>query len=122
MAWAKVPPENAERLAALMADYPDAEARKMFGCPVFFINGNMCIGAHEENYILRLPAAEQEELLAHPAVTHFMPMGRPMREYLLLPPAFHRDDALFRAWIARAVAYTRTLPPPAPKKAKARRS
>lgn len=121
MGWAKVPPEHTERLTALMAAYPDAEPRKMFGCPVFFIGGNMCIGAHEENYILRLPDTEQEELLAYPAVMHFMPMGRPMHAYLLLTPPFHHDDALFRAWIARSVAYVRTLPPPAPKKPTARK-
>jgi len=118
MGWAKVPPENAVRLAELMAEYPDAEPRKMFGCPVFFINGNMCIGAHEGNFILRLPPEAQQELLQHPAVTHFTPMDRPMRAYLLLTPAFHQDDALFRTWIARGVAYTRTLHAPAPKKAK----
>ena len=118
MAWAKVPLENTERLAALMATYPDANARKMFGCPCYFFNGNMCVGAHEENFIIRLPADAQEELLQHPAVTHFSPMGTPMREYLLLPPAFHSDDTLFHAWLERSVAYTRSLPPPPPKKCK----
>ncbi len=116
MAWAKVPPAHGVRLAALMAAYPDAEARKMFGCPCYFFHGNMCLGAHEGNFILRLPADAQAELLEHPAVTHFAPMGAPMRDYLLLTPAFHEDDPLFRAWIARSVAHTRALPPPPPKK------
>lgn len=118
MPWEKVPPENATLLASWMAGYPDAERRAMFGCPVFFIGGNMCIGAHEGNFILRLSAADQEELLQHPAIVHFMPMGRPMREYLLIPPVVYEDDAFFRAWIQRSVAYVRTLPPPKPKKAK----
>jgi hypothetical protein len=115
MAWEKVPLEHAARLAALMTAYPDAEPRKMFGCPCYFIGGNLCLGAHEANFMLRLPAEAQAELLQHPAVTHFAPMGAPMRDYLLLTPAFHEDDALFCAWIDRSVAYTRTLPPPAPK-------
>ena len=117
MPWAKVPPENVELLDSLMSDYPDAERRSMFGCAVYFIGGNMCIGVHEENFILRLSADDQQEFLQHPAVTHFTPMpGRPMREYLLLPPVVHQDSALFRAWIHRSVEYVRTLPPPAKKK------
>jgi hypothetical protein len=118
MPWQKVPPEHKAYLARLMAEYADAEPRAMFGCPVFFIGGNMCIGAFEDGFILRLSAADQEELLQRPGIVHFAPMDRPMREYLLVPPSVHADEAFFRAWIARAVAYTRTLPPPAPKKRK----
>jgi TfoX/Sxy family transcriptional regulator of competence genes len=115
MPWKKVPPENAARLIALMATYPDATPRKMFGCQVFFIAGNMCIGAFEDGYILRLSEADQDELLENPMVTHFAPMDRPMREYLLVTPEFHSDDALFQSWISRSVEYTRSLPPPVKK-------
>ncbi len=108
MTWKKVPPENAERLIALMADYPDAVPRKMFGCQVFFIDDKMCVGAFEDGYILRLSDTDQDELLKNPSVTHFAPMNRPMREYLLVTPEFHRDDALLRKWIARSAAFVRT--------------
>lgn len=115
MPWEKVPPENETWLAGMVADYPDAEKRKMFGCPVYFIGGNMWVGAHERNFILRLPPADQEEILRHPAVTHFIPMGRPMREYVLIPPEAYRDEDWFRAWLQRSVAYMHTLPPPVKK-------
>lgn len=118
MSWKKVPPENVERLIALMADYPDSVPRKMFGCQVFFVGGNMCLGAFEDGYILRLSDSDQDELLENPSVTHFAPMDRPMREYLLVTPEFHHDDALLRHWISRSVAYTRSLPPPVKKKLK----
>ncbi len=118
MTWKKVPPENVARLVALMAEYADASPRKMFGCQVFFIGGNMCLGAFEDGYILRLSEADQDELLENPSVTHFAPMDRPMREYLLVTPEFHSDDTLFRSWISRSVEYTRSLPPPVPKKSK----
>lgn len=117
MAWEKVPVENTAFLERMLSDYPEAERRMMFGCTVYFFGGNMCVGAHEGNFILRLSEADQAELLQHPAVTHFMPMpGRPMREYLLIPPAVHLDEALFRTWLRRSVAYARTLPPPSPKR------
>ena len=40
MPWDKVPPENEVWLARMVADYPDAEKQKMFGCPVYFFGGN----------------------------------------------------------------------------------
>jgi len=112
MPWEKVPPENETWLARMVADYPDAEKRKMFGCPVFFIGGNMWVGAHERNFILRLTLDDQEEILQHPAVTHFAPMDRPMREYVLIPPEAYRDEDWFRGWLQRSADYVRALPPP----------
>jgi hypothetical protein len=120
MAWTKVPSENIERLISLMSGYPDAVQRMMFGCPVFFINGNMCLGAYEEDFIIRLPVADHEALLSNPAITRFAPMGRPMREYLSLPPRVHQDTAVMATLIERAVSYVRSLPSPPPKRSRTR--
>jgi len=118
MPWEKVPPENETWLARMVADYADAEKRKMFGCPVYFIGNNMWVGAHERNFILRLPPADQEEILQHPAVTHFTPMGRSMREYVLITPEAYLDENWFRMWLQRSAAYLHLLPPPAHKRGK----
>lgn len=115
MPWEKVPHEHETWLAWMVAGVPDAEKRKMFGCPAYFINGNMFTGAHECNYILRLPPADQEEILQHPAVVHFMPMGRPMREYVLIPSSAVENEAWFSGWLQRSAAYARTLPAPVKK-------
>ena len=122
MTWEKVPAENIALLDQMMSEYPDAMRKSMFGCPVYFIAGNLCIGAHEGNFMVRLSDADRAELLEHPAVINFTPMpGRPMREYLLLPPVIHQNSDLFRSWIRRAVDYVRTLPSPPPKKSRIKR-
>ena len=59
MGWKKVPKENEELLDRLMEAIPEAERRKMFGCPCYFLHGNMFVGAHEENFILRLSDGRQ---------------------------------------------------------------
>jgi hypothetical protein len=41
--------------------------------------------------------------------------GRPMREYVALPEQVAADPDQARAWVERAAAYVRTLPPKAPK-------
>lgn len=81
----------------------------------------MTAGLHLESVMVRLPDAERGERLAD-GWSLFEPMpGKPMREYVALPPDVAADVTAVRGWIERAAAYVRTLPPKAPKKPKARR-
>ncbi len=96
----------------------------MFGCPVYFLNNNMFVGAHEDNIMLRLSPEDQDELLAeNKEAMPFAPMGRRMKEYALLPPALYRDESVFEKWLQRSFAYASALPPKQKKdkKAKARK-
>jgi TfoX N-terminal domain len=91
------------------------EQRQMFGYPAGFIGGNKTTGLHQESWIVRLPDAERQERLDAGWAT-FEPMpGRPMREYVALPDRVAADPDQARAWVERAAAYVRTLPPKAPK-------
>ena len=103
--WQKVDPQLAARFdAALPAG---AERRKMFGCPCAFVGGNMFAGLHENRLIVRLP----EEAARRPCVI----MGRTMKQYALLPDALSLSTGAMRDWIARGLAFTRTLPAKPPK-------
>jgi hypothetical protein len=48
----------------------------------------------------------------------FEPMaGRPMREYVVLPPAWREDEPhRVREWVARSLDHAEELPPKQPKK------
>lgn len=111
MAWKKVPEENAEALFAALPDEADVEPRKMFGCPCAFVHGQMFCGTHEETIVVRLDEAGRAALLAEPGATPFEPGGRPMREYVSVPPERVRDVPFLKIWVGRALAYARTLPP-----------
>lgn len=41
----------------------------------------------------------------------FAPMGRPMREYVVLPDDVVHDPAALREWLVRSAAYAASLPP-----------
>jgi TfoX/Sxy family transcriptional regulator of competence genes len=120
--WRKAPQDLQERFAAAVAGIDGLEQRQMFGYPAGFIGGNMTTGLHQESWIVRLPEGElQERLDAGWSV--FEPMaGRPMRGYVALPDEIARDPDQARAWVERAAAYVRTLPPkvPKPRKSKAK--
>jgi TfoX/Sxy family transcriptional regulator of competence genes len=115
-AWRKAPAELRERFEAAVAGIEGLEQRMMFGYPAGFIRGNMTTGLHQESWIVRLDEAARAERLEAGWAT-FEPMaGRPMREYLALPAEVIADPAEARAWVERAAAYVRTIPPKPPKK------
>ena len=112
MEWKKVPKQNEETLDRLLEGVEGAERRKMFGCPVYFLNGQMLAGAHQDAIFLRLSEPDQDEILKHPDVMNFTPMpGRMMREYVVIPPSIYRSEGEFNKWLERARAYVASLPP-----------
>src|SRR5579859_4616972 len=105
---------------------PPATPRKMFGYPAAFVTGNMFMGLFQEDMILRLPEAERSELLKVGGRI-FEPMpGRPMREYVAVPPALLASHEKLRPCVAKALEYGASLKPkpgkPKPGKSKTEKS
>lgn len=112
--WKKAPPELVATFEALVARRPELVARKMFGYPCGFVGGHMATGLFEDRWFVRLPTPARAELLSLPGAAPFEPMpGRPMKEYVTLPPSVVGDPGAVDGWVDRAVAFARTLPPKA---------
>jgi TfoX/Sxy family transcriptional regulator of competence genes len=110
--WRRSPPELVAAFEALVARRPDLRARKMFGYPAAFVGGHLTTGLFEDRWFVRLPEDRRAELLEVPGAAPFAPMpGRPMKEYVTLPPSVVTDPAAVEAWVDRAVDHVRTLPP-----------
>ena len=87
------------------------EKRQMFGAPVRFANGNMCMGLHNNRIVLRLSEADRGSFLKLPGASIFEPMpGRPMKEYVSVPEPLLRREAELKHWIERSLAYAAGLP------------
>jgi hypothetical protein len=109
--WDKAPAELAERFTTAVAGMPGAQVRKMFGYPAGFANGHLFTGLFAASWFVRLPDDQRAELAAAGG-TAFEPMpGRPMREYLVLPPAMSVNADSAEPWVLRALAYALQLPP-----------
>lgn len=123
MAWRKSPSELVEAFQRALPDDPRAERRTMFGYPCSFVNGNMYTGLHQESMVVRLPPEAREELLKVPGAAPFIPMpGRPMKEYVAVPPAMLQKPKDLKAWVARAFEYAASLPAKEPKKKAAKKT
>ncbi len=117
--WKKSPPELIARFDAALKVDGRIERRQMFGFPCAFLNGHMLTGLFQDSMMVRLSEADRIKAMAEPGASTFEPMkGRPMREYVVLPPAIVADTRKLRAWLRRAIAHVDALPAKKPKQPK----
>jgi hypothetical protein len=100
----------AERIRDRLRDNAGVVEKKMFGGLAFLTYGNMTVGVHGDDLIVRLDPAGTDEALAQPGVRPFDITGRPMRGWILVAGEA-LDDAVLDRWIGRAADFVATLPP-----------
>lgn len=103
----------AERVRDALADAGDCSERRMFGGIGFMLQGNMALGVHGDDLIVRCDPAETDAALAKPHTRPFdLSGGRvPPRGWLLVAPEGTRTQRGLVAWVARGRAFARSLPP-----------
>ncbi|NGX51153.1 MAG: hypothetical protein K1060chlam2_01011 [Chlamydiae bacterium] len=117
--WKKSSEGLIEQFHGALEGFDGIDRKKMFGYPCCFCNGNMFTGLHEENWILRLSEEDRNEIGGLGAEP-FAPMGRAMREYVLLPNAIIKSSDQLKRWIERSLSFVSALPHKLPKKRKQR--
>ncbi|HEX4824030.1 MAG TPA: TfoX/Sxy family protein [Candidatus Polarisedimenticolaceae bacterium] len=100
---------SAERIRGSLARRGVSE-KKMFGGIGFLLNGNMCVGIHGTELIVRLPPEETDTALARAHTRPFDLTGRAMKGWILVKPAGIKTEAQLRKWIDVAVAFASGLP------------
>jgi TfoX/Sxy family transcriptional regulator of competence genes len=84
--------------------------KKMFGGLAFLVNGNMSVGVHGKELIVRIDPKTTEAALKEPGVRIFDISGRPMKGWLLVAGAGVKDSASLAKWVRRGVDYAASLP------------
>jgi TfoX/Sxy family transcriptional regulator of competence genes len=74
------------------------------------VNGNLFAGIFQDAIVVRLADSDRAALLKVKGAAPFEPMGRPMKEYLVVPPAVVTKPKELAAWIERGHGYGLTLP------------
>jgi TfoX/Sxy family transcriptional regulator of competence genes len=102
----------AERIREQLAGEPGLTEKRMFGGLAFLINGNMAVSASGQGgLLLRVDPVQTEQLAAEPHAQRFVMRGREMDGWLRVDAHALDSDPEFADWVARGVAYARTLPP-----------
>jgi TfoX/Sxy family transcriptional regulator of competence genes len=113
--WQKAPADLQRAFLDALPDDPAVQRRKMFGYPAAFVNGNMFAGVYQTNVVVRLSAQSRADAMAGGA-EQFEPMpGRPMREYVVVPPGHLEDRAQLSRWLDEAFRFTAAMPVKEPK-------
>jgi TfoX/Sxy family transcriptional regulator of competence genes len=110
-AFTQSPEELVRRFEGAMKDFPMATTRKMFGYPCAFVNGNMFTGLFQEEMFLRLNDTDRAAIRSEYGTKLFEPMlGRPMREYVLVPRYVLNSPRLLRSWLTKGMEHAGALP------------
>src|SRR2546423_13179385 len=91
--------------------------KQMFGGIAFLLGGNMAVGVHGEDLIVRVDPAQTASLLREPGAKPFDLSGSrgPPAGGLLVAPPGYQTDAGLRFWGGRGGAYASSLPKKKPK-------
>ena len=109
--WKKSSQEHIDRFYDAMKSFPEVELKKMFGYPCAFLNGNLFVGLHEENLIVRLAQEEREAAIESGIGKHFAPLpGKVMREYVALAKEVISDPNELNEYIESSIRFVKTLP------------
>ena len=102
----------ANRLRELLASESGVAEMRMFGGLAFLIGGHMAVSASGQGgLLLRCDPEETDELLAKPHASPFVMRGRAMEGWLRVEPEGVGTKRQLERWVARGVAYARSLPP-----------
>lgn len=103
-----------EAFDALVPEEPAATTRPMFGQRAAFVNGNMFMGVFGPDIMIRLPEADRDAVIGDGGRPS-EPMGRPMREYVMIPRGWLDDPGRARPWVERSLAFVGAMPAKQPK-------
>ena len=104
------------RVRAALADEAGISERRMFGGICFLVDGKMVLGTATSDLMVRVGKDAYAEALARPHVKPMDFTGRPLAGFVYVAPEGLRTATQLRRWIAQAVEFVRSLPPPARKK------
>jgi len=100
----------ADRIRAQIGPHPALAEKQLFGGIAFMVAGNMAVGVHGDELMVRVGEDGHDEAEAKPGARIFDFAGRPMRGWIIVAPDGFATDAAFAAWIERGVRCAESLP------------
>lgn len=103
--------EQSARVRAVLGRRRGLTEKEMFGGIAFLLEGNMAVGVHGEDLIVRVDPAQTNTLLKEPGAKAFDLSGRAAPAgWLLVSPKGYGTEPALRTWVGRGIAYASSLP------------
>jgi hypothetical protein len=100
----------AERVREALGAADGLAEKRMFGGLAFLVNGNMAVGVHGKDLIVRLAPEATEDALAEPHVRVFDMTGRAIKGWVLVGPGATASEDALGAWVTRGLDFAESLP------------
>ena len=100
----------ADRIRGSLGRRKGLVEKKMFGGVAFLLNGNMCVGVHKSDLIVRLAPEETDAALPHAHTRRFDLTGRPMKGWILVEASGLKTDVQLGKWVQVAAKHAGSLP------------
>ncbi len=100
----------ADRIRKQLRKRDGIAEKKMFGGLAFLLNGNMSVGVHGREMIVRVNPEETDAALAEPHTRIFDLTGKPMKGWILVGSSGLEDEKALGKWIRRGANYAASLP------------
>jgi hypothetical protein len=101
----------AQRIRDLIGDEAGVAEKKMFGGLAFLVGGNMAVAASGQGGVLaRCDPGDTDELVRTTPAEVMVMRGREMAGWLRIPAKDVASRDALAGWVARGVAYARSLP------------
>ncbi|MGD2066202.1 MAG: hypothetical protein PVI43_03420 [Candidatus Bathyarchaeota archaeon] len=84
MSKAQFNPKHKEVLDSFLLKNVSVKPGKMFGHPAYYVRGKLFASLYMEGVCVKLPEARVKELLKKEGYAPFQPMGRTMKEWILI--------------------------------------
>lgn len=101
----------AQRILDALGERDGLESKKMFGGVGYMLRGNMSVGVHGDELIVRVGPRRYEEALRRPHARPFDMTGRPMKGWIWVGQEGFEDDEDLDAWVQLGVDFALSLPP-----------
>ena len=76
--------KHKEVLDTFLLDIPIVKPGKMYGHPAYYVGGKLFASLFMEGVCLKVPESLKNELIKKDGIEPFQPMGRKMREWILI--------------------------------------
>ncbi len=100
----------ADRIRTLLAAFPGAAERKMFGGLAFLLRGNMCCGVVGAELMVRVGRDSYEAALHEPHAREMDFTGRPLSGFIYVAAEGLVSEGDLRAWVERGARFAESLP------------
>ena len=99
----------AKRIDELIKGKKNFTCKQMFGGVGYLLNGNMCVGVHKDELIIRYDPKLTEEINKTKNVHPFDITGRPMKGWSLVSGEGIKGSALNK-WFELSSGFVKSLP------------